>query len=82
MRLPAEVLRGKTQEDVKILLEQARSAKTLLEEYRKVLTAEIERSILKEEEDDLLSCPNLTAKVTALAARRKALRFALDMMTP
>ena len=82
MKLDARITRGLNREEVQEMIDRHKNASIVLDAIAKVLTDELEQCTLKEEGDDILDSPNALAKLTNLAARRKALRFALTLVRP
>lgn len=82
MKLNARLTAGMDKDELAEFQSALRSAEPLLKVVRRVLTEEIDAAIIKDEGEEIFDCPNALAKLTSQAARRKALRFALQLVTP
>lgn len=81
VRLPLEITRGKTREEVVELSDLYKNAKIIRELLAGVLTSEVESAILRTESREILNCPNALASIADLHGYRRGLRFALGLLT-
>lgn len=82
MKLPSELVRGQSREDVALIQDLMTNSKTIRNELRKVLTRELDSAILQSESLVLSNSPELLGKLCDLQGYRRALRFAMSILTP
>lgn len=82
MKLPSELVRGQSSEDVALIRSMMSNSKTIRNLLRKVLTQELESVIVKSEAIVLGDSPELLPKLADLQGYRRALRFAIATITP